>query len=706
MSVSSIMNAALTGLAANQQALRTTANNIANVNTPGYTREVVRFDTRVSEGIVTGVEIGDIKRIVDIFLEDASRIAIADAEQFTIAAEMHSRLQSLLGSPDENTSLSGRLDELFTGLSNLVLDPASPARRQTALSSLEDFATEVVRLAEQLQLLRADASARIVNDVANLNNLLKSVADLNPIIVRETALGGNTGGLEEQRDKALREIAEIIDIRVNRNSDGSIRINTSTGVTLLDSTLYELRYTAPGTVLAETNFGQITIHKIDPVTGAVDAFGQPLDPVIQSGSLRGLLDMRDGTLPDIAISLGELSARVIDQLNAVHNANTAVPAPNVLTGRNVGTLATDTQGFTGDATFVVLGADGGIVNSVAIDFDALGAGATVNAVITAVNAGLGADGTLALSNGVMTLTATNPADGVAIVQDATDPSSRAGRGFAHFFGMNDLMSAQVPVNFDTGFSTTDAHGFTAGGTINLELRGPGGVIEDSYTLTVTGTTFNDLLNDLNQPANLGALATFSLDAKGALVMTPKTGFEDIAISVVSDNTSRGATGVSLSNLFGMGASFRMNAAKGVKLADPVAQNIQRLSLARVDLTAAAGTPAINVGDANGAMAFEDLINTTIAFSGAGQLSAVSTTLGRYAANFLSNTALLAERADNLNNSSGALRRELETRIANVSGVNMDEELANMVIYQNAFNAAARLIATAQAMFDALLDATR
>ena len=700
------MNTALTGLAANQQALRTTANNIANVNTPGYTRQVVQFDTRVSEGVVTGVEIGDIKRIVDIFLEDASRIAIADAEQFTIATEMHSRLQSLLGSPDQNTSLSGRLDELFTGLSNLVLDPASPARRQTALSSLEDFATEVVRLAEQLQLLRADASARITNDIANLNNLLKSVADLNPIIVREMALGGNTGGLEEQRDKALREIAEIIDIRVNRNSDGSIRINTSNGVTLLDNTLYELHYTAPGTVLAETNFGQITIHKIDPVTGAVDAFGQPLDPVIQSGSLRGLLDMRDETLPDIATALGELSARVIDQLNAVHNANTAVPAPNVLTGRNVGILTTDKHGFTGDATFVVLAADGSVVNSVAIDFDALGAAATVNDLITAVNAGLGADGTLALAGGVMTLTATNPANGIAIVQDATDPSSRAGRGFAYFFGLNDLMSAQVPTHFDTGFSTTDDHGFTPGGTINLELRGPSGVIEGSYTLTIAGATFDDLLNDLNQPANLGALATFSLDASGALVITPKTGFENIEIAVVSDSTSRGATGISLSNLFGMGASFRMNAAKGVKLTDPVAQNIDRLSLARVDLGVAPGTPAINVGDAKGAMAFEDLISTTIAFARAGQLSAVSTTLGRYSANFLSNTALLAERADNLNNSSGALRRELETRIANISGVNMDEELANMVIFQNAFNAAARLITTAQAMFDALLDATR
>ncbi|MFQ5533714.1 MAG: flagellar hook-associated protein FlgK [Sphingomonadales bacterium] len=704
--LSSVLNTALTGLNANQQALRTTSNNIANVNTPGYVREVVRFEHKVGTGQTAGVQIGDVQRVVDVFLENAARAAISDTERFASETQMHDRLQTLLGRPDENTSLSGRLDDVFTGIASLTLDPAAPARRQTALSSIEDFADEVSRLSEQFQVLRADASSRIVEDVVKLNSLLKNIAELNPIIVRENALGLDIGGLQEQRDRSLREIAELIDVRINNNADGSIRVTTGTGVTLLDETRFEVRFNPPGTVLPETNFEQITIHKIDPVTGVVDPNSRILDTAIDSGSLRGLLDVRDKVIPDLAISLGELSAGVIDQLNSAHNANTAVPAPNSMTGRNVGILGTDSHGFTGDATFAVLAPDGTLVNSFTVDFDALAATDSIDTVIANVNAGLGGAATLSLTNGVMTFSATSAANGIAIVQDENDPSSRAGRGFAHFFGMNDLLGAQVSPHFETGFSTTSAHGFVAGGTIDLDLRGSDGVVVANYTLTIGGSTFDDLLTDLNQPGNLGAFASFSMDAKGALVVSPKAGLSDLKLTVNSDSTLRGGTGVALSNLLGIGDSFRMNAARGVKLSDAIAKNMERLALGRVDLTVPAGAPAINRGDTRGAVALQDLTQKPVSFKAAGQLAAVTTTLGRFAANVLSNAALMAERADDLKENSDALQSEIVNRISNVSGVNMDEELANMVVFQNAFNASARLISTAQEMFDTLLDAVR
>lgn len=705
-SVGSILNTALSGLTANQQALRTTANNITNVNTVGYVREVIQFQHRITEGQTAGVEIGAIKRVVDSFLESAARSSISDSERYASETQMHDRLQTLLGRPDENTSLSGRLDSLFTGITNLTLDPAAAGRRLSALSNIEDYADEVSRLADQLQALRGDASARIVDDVTKLNSLLKIVAELNPIIVREQALGIQIGGLEEQRARALREISAIIDLRINENKDGSIRVTTSSGVTLLDETRLEVRYNPPGTVLSETNFEHITLHKIDPVSGVIDPNGRILDTDILSGSLRGLLDIRDTILPGLAIALGELSGQVMDQLNAVHNANTAVPPPNTLTGRNVGILGTDLQGFTGDATFTVLAADGTLANSFTMDFDALPATDTMDDVIAAINAGLGGDAILSLVNGVMTFSAANAANGIAIVQDSVDPSARAGRGFAHFFGMNDLMGAQVPAHFDTGFSPTNDHGMTPGGILDLDLKSANGMVLASYSLTIIGTTFDDLLNDLNQPGNLGAFATFSMDANGALVITPKVGFDGLQAVVKSDSTLRSGTGISMSRLFGIGDSHRMNAARNVSLADAVAKDMQRFALGRVDLTAAPGVPAVSVGDPSGAIALEDIIQNTTSFKPAGQLTALTTTLGRYAANVLSMTALLAERAGDLQNNSEALRSEIMSRIANVSGVNMDEELANMVIFQNAFNASARLITTAREMFNALMDVMR
>ena len=704
--LNSILSTALSGMTATQQALRTTANNVTNVNTPGFAREKVEFQQTVSGGQTTGVSIGSITRVIDRFLEDAARQATADAEQFSAQTRTHDRLQSLLGRPDDNSSLAGKLDSLFAGLGDVALDPSAPARRQSALSSVTDFADEISRLSDQLQLLRADADARLVEDINKLNSLLKTVGELNPIIVREKALSVDIGGLEQQRANALNEISQLIDIRVNTNSDGSIRVVTSTGVTLLDSDRFELQFSPPGTVLANTNFSPIILNRVDSITGVADPNGKNLDSAIKGGSLRGLLDVRDVVLPDITLSVGEFAGKVIDKINGVHNDNVAVPPPNSLAGRNVGLLGTDAQSFTGKATFAVLAADGSLVNSLNFDFGALAPGTTIDGAVAAINAGLGADATLTFAAGVMTLTATNSANGVLMTQDATTPSARAGRGFSHFFGMNDLMTSQVPSQFETGFTTTDNHGFTAGGSMQLDLRSPAGDIVATHTLTISGTTFNDLLTDLNGPAALGGFATFGLDTNGALTFTPKPGFPGLRVTVASDGTQRGATGTTFSDLFGVGDSFRIEAARDVKLVDRIAMNSTQLALAKPDFTVAAGQPVVTVGDARGAFAFDDLVNQTVKFRAAGQINALSTTLGRYGATVLSNAALLGERAGDLQKNSAALKQEIETRISSASGVNMDEELANMVIFQNAFSAAARIVTTANDMFDTLLNTLR
>lgn len=700
MSLSPILSSALSGLSAAQQALRTTSNNIANANTDGYVREVVSLGTTISGGQVSGVKVNQIQRVVDKFLVDAARRAASDAKRYSAEGKVHDRLQSLLGRPDENTSLSGRLDNLFSAIASLSLDPKAPARRQTALGSIQDFADELSRLADQLQLLRADASDRIAADVAKANSLLTTLTELNPLIVRERSLGRNTGGLEEQRSQALAQLADLIDIRVSQNSDGSTRVTTANGISLLDSSRFELQYTPPGTVQSGTRFDPITVHRVNSVTGVVDPTGTNLDTSISSGSLRGLLDARDKVLPDIALTVGELAANAMDQLNAVHNANTAVPAPNSLVGRDVGLLSTDAHGFTGKATFAVVDASGVVVNSVTVDFDALAPTDTLATVVANVNAALAGAGTLALNNGVMSFTAANSANGVVIAQDAASPSARAGRGFAHFFGMNDLLKAQRTGIYETGFTTTDAHGFTAGGTANFEIRDASGTVLTTYALTVSGTTFNDLLTDLN--TNLGGFMTFSMDAKGGVVVTPKPGFDGVQLSVTSDSTGRGTTGISLSGLFGIGDSFRMDAAKDVALTDAVAKDTMRLAVAKFDGTVAAGDPAIVAGDARGVEDFQNLIGKDVSFRAAGGLTALSTTLGRYGANVLSHTASLAQRVDDLGANSQALKTQLDERVSSVSGVNMDEELANMVLFQNSYNATARLIKTAQDLIDTLL----
>lgn len=703
MSINSILSTGLTGLLVNQEALRITADNVSNVNSTGYVRKVVEMQNRLASGTSAGVEIAGIKRVVDAFLQKASYTSAADSQRYQAISDMQNRLQSLFGTPSDNTSFAGKIDSVFSAISDASLDPSTPVRRQAVLSAISDFGAEVSRVSGQVQDLRQEASNRISEDVATINSALQQIYKLNPQIVKQKLVGGDTSALEEARQTAVTQISELLDVRVENNGDGSIRVSTTSGVTLLDAAPYELSYNAPGTVTSETTFPAIQVTRLDPLTMQPNGNPISLDPAIRSGEIKGLMDMRDNMLPDLANQIGELSAQFADNLNAAHNAGTSYPPPASLTGRNTGLLATDLQSFTGQAQFAVTDASGNLINKVTVDFGALGPGSTINDVLNTVNTALGPDATLSFSNGVMSFTG-NAGNRVSIGQIPGAESDRGGHGFSQFFGLNDLVTADVPSNFDTGFTTTDANGFTPGGTMNLQIIGPNGVVAADYTYTAAGGSFGTALSDLN--TNLGSMVNFSLDSNGKLVTTPASGYEDYQVRVVSDSTSRGATGTSLSQLFGLGNSYTAKAASNLGV-NPVVQNDQtKLALGQLDTTAALGTPALAAGDNTGAQALAKVADLPIKFADFGDLKSITTTLGQYGATILSNTGIQASQAEQLAKDNTALRQEIDQRQSDASGVNLDEELSNMIVYQNAYAAAGRIIKSAQDIYDALLQAVR
>lgn len=703
MSLNGVLQTALTGLFTSQSALRTTSSNIANVNTPGYARQVVQQEPIIAGSTPAGVKIADVERIVDRFLEASVLSSGADASRYTIERRFHDRIQALLGRPDQNTSLSGRLDTMFQKLGAVAQDPTKLVLRQDALSSIQDFANEISRLANEVQRLRADASNQISERVSNINKVIERIDSLNGVIIQESVAGRQTGALEEQRAQALTELSQMIDIRVHQQGDGSVHVTTEDGTVLLGGARVELRYSAPAVVTSETRFSAITAHNIDPTSGAVDPNGTAIDSTIVGGELKGLLTLRDDTLPDMARELGHLGATVIDAVNAVHNDNSAFPAPNTLTGRNVGILSTDAHGFTGNASFAVTDATGAVVTRADIDFDLLAPGTTIGGVIASINATLGGAGTVSLTNGTLSFTATDPTHGVVVAQDPADPSARGGRSFSQYFGLNDLVEAQVQGTYDTGFTGTDAHGFTPGGTVNFEVIGADNQVISTYTHTVPAGDFNAILTDLNGAAALGSYFNFALDANGALQITPVPGFEDLSLHVKSDSSARGGTAVTLSQLFGIGDRYLADAAVGFEVRPTIADNPGQLALGIFDYTAVAGQLALAAGDNEGGQALQALELALQSFDATGKLGAFQGTLAQYGAAILANTGLIAEQVTSREADTVALAEEIGRRRADVSGVNLDEELSNMVIYQNAYNASARIISTVRELYDTLLN---
>ncbi len=703
MTLNSIISTSLSGLFTNQAALRVTSNNIANVNTENYARVRVGTQAAVVQGASSGVEIGTIERVVDRFLETALRTSISNTEEFAVQSRFHDRFQGILGDPASDSSLSARLNQFFTSVADLTLNPADVLRRQQTINELQSFLDQVGEIQVQIQNLRADASQQIAETVQSVNAELQRINSLNPLIVRQQVFGEESGGLEGQLATALEDLSELVDIRVTRSDTGQVTVTTQSGFPLVDNTLSQLSYDAPGVVTSGTQFPAITISRVDDETLQPVSTESDLSSHIRSGRLAGLIDLRDNQLVDLSVTIGELSARLADQLNAIQNQFVAVPPSNSLSGQPTFVDGAHATNFSGIVNFAVVDDQNQLVSRTAVNFDTAPP-ANFNALVSQVNTALGGAGTLSLTNGVVSFTATNSSHGVVVYDDETTPSSRAGRGFSHFFGLNNIIEADQPGVYETGLTGSEAHNLNAGGSISFTVLNSSGSEIDTVTVNTTGTTFQDQIDELNNVSGLGAYFTFTLGSNGELTFTENAGFEDISINVRSDTTRAGTTDQSFTRIFGIGDPFRVDAARNLQVRQDIQNDPNLLSLGVFDASALVGAVALTTGDQRGALALQNLETSLVAFENAGELRAGSVTLPQYVARFLGNAGLIAQRAANFQEDNQALQQEVFQRNADVSGVNIDEELANLVVYQNAYGAAARILSSVQELYDSLLNA--
>ena len=701
MSLNAIMNTASSGLQAAQTQLRVVSDNVSNVNTPGYVRKVGEQRTLTSQGMGAGVEVGRIRLATDRFLQAASLNAGAESARMGVRHELYDRIQSLFGDPGGDAGFFAKVDAVFSTFAATAEDPTSSPRRQDALFRTQALFDEAGRISGQIQAVRQDADGRIQSGVERANSLLEQIDGLNIEISRAMAVDGDPSGAETAQMNLISQLAELMDIRVAGRTGGGVSIRTGVGALLVGQGAATLEYSRSGTVTGETAFGEVYI---------TEPGGQkrPLLDSLVSGEIKGLIELRDIEAPAAAERLAELVSHAADELNRAHNANSAVPAPTLLTGRNVGqSFESAIAGFSGRATVAVTNAAGVIQTRANIVFS--GATMTVNGVaatpatfLGVLNTQLGGAATASFSNGKLTLAATGT-NGVAIADDATAPSAKAGRSFSHYFGLNDLVSTDRPAFYDNGLTAASPHGFTAGETITLRFNGEtGSRLRELEIAVPAGGTVGDLVTALNDPTTgVGRFGAFSLAADGSLSFVG-TANPAPTMTVVQDRTTQVPSGVSVTELFGIGGGVRASRADGFALRSDIRQSPSKLALARLNLSAATGTPALSIGDGRGALALADAGQRAANFQAAGGSSGGSISVSRYAAELSGEIGGNAASARSRMETASALATEANARQRAEEGVNLDEELVLMTTYQQAFNASARLIQAAKDMYDTLM----
>ncbi|MCY9825881.1 flagellar hook-associated protein FlgK [Vibrio chagasii] len=229
-------NIGLSGALANRVALNTTAQNTANVNTPGYSRQIVTMEASLSGNAVnginlgSGVEVSDILRIADQSSINRLREATESAKFSQSYFNGLSNLENLLGA--DGLSLTQGMNGFFAAIDEASVTPESVAFRQQVLTNADALAQQFNSVSAQLSQQEAAQSERYGALVTHVNSQLESIASLNQKLQEDALLGKSVGGLQDAMDKHLNELSKSLDVQVIY-SNGGVELSTPNGQPLV-----------------------------------------------------------------------------------------------------------------------------------------------------------------------------------------------------------------------------------------------------------------------------------------------------------------------------------------------------------------------------------------------------------------------------------------------------------------------------------------
>ncbi|WP_395504566.1 flagellar hook-associated protein FlgK [Ectopseudomonas hydrolytica] len=303
-----LLNIGLSGLTASQTQLSVTGHNITNVNTPGFSRQDAVQSTRTPQFsgagyIGSGTTLTDIRRSYSEFLTSQLRSSTALASDVAAYKSQIDQLDSLLAG--STTGITPSLQSFFAALQTAAEDPANIPARQLVLSEAEGLARRFNTVYDRLNEQNNFLNKQMVAVVDQINLLAGSVASLNESIAVATANGAAPNDLLDARDEAIRQLSSYIGVTVVAQSDGSQNVFIGSGQPLV--------------VGSSANTLQVVPGQEDPNRFEVQFVSggsrQTITSQVAGGELGGLIRYREEALDPTFNALGRLALAITDQVN-------------------------------------------------------------------------------------------------------------------------------------------------------------------------------------------------------------------------------------------------------------------------------------------------------------------------------------------------------------------------------------------------------
>lgn len=757
---SSIFGIGISGLSAAQAGLLTAGHNISNVNTQGYNRQEVVQTPALPQytggGFFgRGVDVSEVRRAYDALLEAQSWQAQATASHLDGFSKQINRIDGVLANPE--VGLSPALTAFFGSVHDVAANPSDAAARQGMLSQAQALSGRFHQLDNQFEAQRNDVNSSMAAMVGQINSISSQIADLNGQIVRLSSSGTGQqlpNDLLDKRDQLVTNLSKFVQAHVVRQDSGSYNVFLGSGQPLV---LKE------GASLLKVVVGDEDPHKQQVVLQGAGAAIKMRAADLAGGQLGGLLQFRDDALDPAQNALGRIAMALAASFNDQHKlgqdlsgrmgtnlfaAGTSQVLANGLNTGNAsfGATITDYAALTtSDYRMKYVGTFSAATTSVSGAFTgiALGAGETYAMNITT---SLGTVNLFTQTNGVVTAAdidqalSANTAALAAIGVVQTAGSAALGTLVLSNAAGNDITTtvanatgaggfAAVNSSFGSGSNSTATRG-TAGSPVHYDLTR----LSDNTVTTLTGmpqtidgvtltlTSGAPAAGDsfLIQPTRIGAsgMAVLISDINRIAAAAPIRSSASLnnspgaAISSGSVNTPGPANG-NLQNpvtiTFTSGAAFNVSGSGSgnpAGVAYTAGGNISYNGwTVQISGSPAAGD-VFTIGPNTGGVGDNRNVLSLAALQSKAMLVGGNASLQSAYAQLVSEVGNQAQEANVTGAAQNSLLASVEEARQSASAVNLDEEAANLMRYQQAYQASGKIIAMAGQLFDTILQLGR
>lgn len=302
------MSAAVSGLRVTQSGIEVIARNIANAETPGYTRKSTSQSTSIRGFEATGVTEGELLRDVDEFLQIQVRDANSELSGLDIKEQFLNRVDQLFGTPGDTNALDTLFNEFSESLQTLITAPEETIRREDFIGKSQILTQQLRTLTNGVQDLRQLAEDSLLDSVNELNDALVQLDQVNA----QLAISANApADLLDERDKFIDRISQFLEITARYDSLGRASVFTKTGNALLEGAPSNLEFDQKGDInanaLYDTDPNERGVGTIIVRTGSGFAIDLLANDVLNSGYVGELVNLRDNILVETQAQLDELA---------------------------------------------------------------------------------------------------------------------------------------------------------------------------------------------------------------------------------------------------------------------------------------------------------------------------------------------------------------------------------------------------------------